>query len=200
MLGLFTSGGWLMYPILVCSVIALGIIGERFWVLRETVITPERLVPEVLSLFKKRNLNNSDLQNIHNQGPLGTVIAKGLTYAESGADIMKLRMEEQGRHVVLMLERYLNALGTIAAVAPLIGLLGTVMGMIQVFAAITVQGTPNVEALAGGISQALLTTAFGLLVAIPSIMFHRHFHRKIDELACRLEQESLKFVESIKLL
>jgi len=112
--------------------------------------------------------------------------------------MMMLRMTEQGRHALHELERFLNSLGTIAAIAPLLGLLGTVTGMIEVFAVITQAGPTNAEALAGGISQALLTTAFGLSVAIPSLIFHRHFHRKIDEFAVVMEQEAAKLSEMFK--
>lgn len=128
--------------------------------------------------------------------PLGLILSRGLQYTEQGISIMRARMEDQGRQIVIELERYLNTLGTIASAAPLLGLLGTILGMIKVFS--VVGGSPDPDSIAAGIAQALLTTAFGLFVAIPSLMFHRYFRRRIDELSMRLEKESQKMVDGLK--
>ncbi|MCS5708984.1 MotA/TolQ/ExbB proton channel family protein [Candidatus Berkiella cookevillensis] len=197
MLVLFQSGGWLMWPLLVCSIISLAIVVERAWTLRETNILPPDLVKSILSELSKKN-QTVHLPNLAYNSPLGIILAVGLKYSENGVSIMRVRMEEQGRQVVMRLEKYLNALGTIASVSPLLGLLGTVMGMINIFTALNLHETANTEVLAGGIAQALLTTAFGLSIAIPSLMFHRHFQRKIDELSVKLENESLLLIDGLK--
>lgn len=198
MFELFLSGGWLMFPILICSIVALAIICERSWTLTRSKIVPEEVLPSLLHNLQNRRLTKRYLSEVASNSPLGSVLTKGLQNLNEGHDLMMLKMAEQGRHCLHELERFLNTLGTIAAIAPLLGLLGTVTGMIEVFAAITLSGPTNAEGLAGGISQALLTTAFGLSVAIPSLMFHRHFNRRIDEFAVVMEQEAAKLSETIK--
>tara|TARA_R110002110_G_scaffold404606_1_gene623207 strand:- start:248152 stop:248778 length:627 start_codon:yes stop_codon:yes gene_type:complete len=196
-LELFQSGGWLMWPLLLCSILALAIVLERLWTLRESKILPQKLVQNILGEFAKKS-RTVHLPNLAYQSPLGSILATGLKYREQGVSTMRARMEEQGRQVVMQLEKYLNALGTIAAIAPLLGLLGTVVGMINVFSVLNLGGASNAEALAGGIAQALLTTAFGLSIAILSLMFHRHFHRKMDELSSKLESESLSLIDGLR--
>lgn len=198
MFELFLSGGWLMFPILICSIIALAIIVERSWTLRKVKIVPENVLPTLLHSLQNRRLNKRMLNEVSENSPIGSVLTMGIRNVNEGFEMMMLRMAEQGRHVLHDLEKFLNTLGTIAAITPLLGLLGTVTGMIEVFAAITQSGPTNAEALAGGISQALLTTAFGLSVAIPSLMFHRHFNRKIDDFAVIMEQEAAKLSETLK--
>lgn len=198
MLELFLSGGILMYPILLCSIIALAIVAERLWTLRRQQITPDKVLPTLLHNYENRQITKQYLSRVSKSSPLGMVLVKGMYSLSYGHEMVMLKMNEQGRHCLHELERYLNTLGTIAAITPLIGLLGTVTGMIEVFNVITQAGPTNPELLAGGISQALLTTAFGLSVAIPSLMFHRHFHRKIDEFAITFEQEAAKLVEYCK--
>ncbi len=198
MLELFMSGGFLMLPILLCSIVALAIIVERSLVLRSSTIAPEEVLPTMLHNLQNGRLDKKQLKIMADKSPLAKVLSKGFHNISEGQDMIMLRMAEQGRHSLHALERYLNTLGTIAAIAPLIGLLGTVTGMIEVFSAITQLGPTDPEILAGGISQALLTTAFGLSVAIPSMMFHRHFHRKIDEFSVTFEQEAAKLSEYIK--
>jgi len=193
---LFLSGGWLMYPLLGCSIIAVAIIAERIWFLQEKKIIPENLVQDLLKRFTFRTGAPIRLTEIASQSPLGLVLARGLQHSEQGITAMRVRMEDQGRQVIVELERYLNTLGTIAAAAPLLGLLGTVLGMIQIFA--VMGGSPEPQALAGGIAQALLTTAFGLFVAIPSLMFYRYFRRRIDEFASKLEKEAQKLIDGLK--
>ena len=165
MIDIFLAGGWLMYPLLVCSIIALTIIIERAWVLRAKKIAPPELVTSILKRLTNRAGPALKLTELASESPLGLILSRGLQNSEQGISIMRTRMEDQGRQILVELERYLNTLGTIAAAAPLLGLLGTVLGMIEIFSVLG--GDLNPEGLAGGIAQALLTTAFGLFVAIP---------------------------------
>ena len=197
MLELVKAGGWLMIPILACSVIAMAIIIERFWTLRARRIAPENLVVQVWQWARGGELNETRLRALRLGSPLGRILAAGLANRHRNREEMKESIEDTGRHVVHDLERYLNALGTIAAVTPLLGLLGTVIGMIKVFAVITTQGVGDPAILAGGISEALMTTAAGLTVAIPSLLFHRYFRGRVDELVITMEQEALKLVEAL---
>lgn len=199
MLDTFLSGGWIMWPLLACSILSLAIILERSWVLKYSKIAPKDTVQRVLHAIANRDHDNFRVNDLANQSPLGNMLAKGLQHSEQGLSVMRQRMEEQGRQIMTGLERHINALGTIAAITPLLGLLGTVLGMIQVFTVIT-SGSTESEALAGGIAQALLTTAFGLGIAIPSLMFHRYFERRLDELAIDMEREATKLVEGLKIM
>jgi biopolymer transport protein ExbB len=189
------AGGWLMWPIILCSVIALAISGERFWSLQTKRIAPKHLVAQVWHWHKQDNLGDAHINALRASSPLGRILAAGLANREHPRDIMKEVIEDTGRQVVHELERYLNTLGTIASITPLLGLLGTVIGMIKVFTAITAQGVGNPGVLAGGISEALITTAAGLSVAIPSLMFYRYFRGRVDELVLRMEEEALKLIE-----
>ena len=189
------AGGWLMLPILLCSVIALAIVGERFWSLQQKRINPATLVSQVWQWYKSDTLTDENIQALANNSPLGRVLAAGLVNRHHPREIMKESIEDTGRQVVVELERYLNTLGTIASITPLLGLLGTVIGMIKVFAAITAHGVGNPSVLAGGISEALITTAAGLSVAIPSLIFYRYFRGKVDELVIKMEEEALKIVD-----
>jgi len=189
------AGGWLMLPILLCSVIALAIVGERFWSLQQKRINPATLVSQAWQWYNSDNLTDQNIEALANTSPLGRVLAAGLVNRHHPREIMKESIEDTGRQVVVELERYLNTLGTIASITPLLGLLGTVIGMIKVFAAITSHGVGNPSVLAGGISEALITTATGLSVAIPSLIFYRYFRGKVDELVIKMEEESLKIVD-----
>ena len=189
------AGGWLMLPILLCSVIALAIIGERFWSLQKKRINPVTLVSQVWQWYKSDNLTDQNIEALAKTSPLGRVLAAGLVNRHHPREIMKESIEDTGRQVVVELERYLNTLGTIASITPLLGLLGTVIGMIKVFAAITAHGVGDPSVLAGGISVALITTAAGLSVAIPSLIFYRYFRGKVDELVIKMEEEALKIVD-----
>jgi biopolymer transport protein ExbB len=189
------AGGWLMLPIMLCSVIALAIVGERFWSLQSKRINPATLVNQVWQWYKSDNLTDHNIEALASSSPLGRVLAAGLVNRHHPREIMKESIEDTGRQVVVELERYLNTLGTIASITPLLGLLGTVIGMIKVFAAITAHGVGNPSVLAGGISEALITTAAGLSVAIPSLIFYRYFRGKVDELVIKMEEESLKIVD-----
>ena len=195
MLELLQAGGWVMLAIIFCSIVSLGIIIERFWTLRPGRVAPRHLLAQVWSWVKHNQLNKSNLKTLKDSSPLGEILAMGLINHHYGRDTMKESIEETGRKVVIELEKFLNPLGTVANIAPLLGLLGTVLGMIKVFTVITTQGVGNAAALAEGISEALLTTAAGLCVAIPSLIFHRHFERRIAELVIGMEQEALKMVE-----
>lgn len=195
MLELIKTGGLLMWPIILCSIIAMAIVAERFWSLREMKIVPKNLVARVWQWQKVGHLDKKRIQNLRGSSPLGMVLAAGLVNRNHSREIMKESIEETGRHVAHDLERFLNTLGTIASISPLLGLLGTVIGMIKVFTVITAQGVGDPSILSEGISEALLTTAAGLSVAIPSLMFHRYFRGKIDGLIIIMEQEALKMVE-----
>ncbi len=184
-----------MVPILLCSVVAMAIVVERFWTLQAGKIVPGGLVMQVWEWARADELDDARIRTIQSGSPLGRVLAAGLANRRAEREIMKEAIEEVGRHVVHDLERYLNALGTVALITPLLGLLGTVIGMIKVFTVITVQGVGNPEVLADGISQALITTATGISVAIPALLFYRYFQRRVDELVITMEQEALKMVE-----
>jgi biopolymer transport protein ExbB len=191
------AGGWVMVPILLCSVVAFAIIAERFWTLQKKKIIPPNLVAGVWQQFRKQTFDQESLKRLKKGSALGRVLAAGLVNLQHDREIMKDAIEETGRHVVHEMERYLNALGTIASITPLLGLLGTVIGMIKVFNTITTSGVGNASLLAGGISEALITTAAGLVVAIPTLIFYRYFRRLIDEYVIRMEEEALKLVEVI---
>lgn len=195
MFDLIKSGGWLMLPIILCSIGAMAIIGERFWSLRKSKILPPDLVPQVWKLSREGKLDASALRSLKMSSPLGAVLAAGIANSKHGREIMRTSIEEVGRQIVHDLERFLNTLGTIAAVTPLLGLLGTVVGMIKVFSAIMMQGVGDPSVLAGGISEALITTAAGLTVAIPSLIFHRYFERLVDEYVLNMEEEALRLID-----
>lgn len=189
------SGGWLMIPIIACSAIAMAIIVERFWALRKKQVIPKHLVAQVWHWEKNNQLNDDKVMELRKGSPLGRVLASGISNRLFDREIMKESIEETGRHVVHEMERFMNTLGTIAAITPLLGLLGTVIGMIQVFSDLMINGAGDVSSLAGGISTALITTAAGLLVAIPSLGFYRYFRGRIDELVVVMEQEAIKLIE-----
>jgi len=192
-----TAGGWLMLPILLCSIAALGICIERLITLNADKISPPHLLAKVWTQLKNNEMDAPKLRTLRASSPLGQILAAGLGNAHLGREVMKESIQEAASHVVHGLERYLNALGTIAAVTPLLGLLGTVVGMIKVFTEIMAQGTGNASVLAGGISEALITTAAGLSVAIPSLIMHRYFVGRIDAIVISLEQETIKLVDAL---
>ena len=180
MLELVTAGGWLMVFILLSSVVAAAICIERLYTLNPKKIAPPHLLASVWKQLKAGEMDANRLRILRQSSPLGRILAAGLGNAYHGRDVMRESIQEAASHVIHELERYLNTLGTIAAVAPLLGLLGTVVGMIKVFAEIMAQGTGNASALAGGISEALITTAAGLSVAIPALVMHRYLTARID--------------------
>ncbi len=195
MFELVKAGGWLMVPILACSVIAMGIILERLWAYRQKRVLPRNLVAQVWNLHRNNQLSHAHVAAIKEGSPLGRVLAAGLVNRHHSREIMKESIEEVGHQVIHELERYLNTLGTIASITPLLGLLGTVIGMIKVFTAITTAGVGDPGVLAGGISEALITTAAGLSVAIPAVIFHRYLTGKVNMLVLGMEEEALKMVE-----
>ncbi|BFM07454.1 MotA/TolQ/ExbB proton channel family protein [Halioxenophilus aromaticivorans] len=197
MFEIIAAGGWLMLPILLCSLAVVGVSLERFWTLNPDKIAPKNLLGEVWNNIRAKQLDVESLKQLKQGSALGTILAAGISNSRHGRDVMKDSIEEAASSVVHDMERYLSVLGTIAAVTPLLGLLGTVFGMIEVFTAIMVQGTGNTGALAGGISQALITTAAGLCVAIPAMIAHRFFQRRVDSLVVTMEQEAVKLVDAI---
>jgi biopolymer transport protein ExbB len=192
---LVKSGGWLMLPIILCSIISISIIAERFWSLRREKVLPNHLVANVWNSIKQDNMNRADIEAISKESALGQILSAGLLNRSESRERIKECIEERGREVVHDLERFLNTLGTIASISPLLGLLGTVIGMISVFAAITQHGVGDPGALAGGISQAMITTAAGLTVAIFSLVFYRYFRRKVDGIVVIMEREAIKMVD-----
>lgn len=197
MLELVTAGGWLMVFILLSSVVAAAICIERLYTLNPKKIAPPHLLASVWKQLKAGEMDANRLRILRQSSPLGRILAAGLGNAYHGRDVMRESIQEAASHVIHELERYLNTLGTIAAVAPLLGLLGTVVGMIKVFAEIMAQGTGNASALAGGISEALITTAAGLSVAIPALVMHRYLTGRIDSIVIELEQETIKLVDAL---
>jgi len=198
LLELMSAGGWLMVPIVACSIIATAVVMERAWMLRRSRIMPANLVTRIWEWHRASQLTPERIAEIRAASPLGRILAAGLINRNHSREIMKEAIEDTGRQVVAELERFLNTLGTIASVAPLLGLLGTVLGMIDVFAVIMDAGVGNAAMLAGGISTALITTAAGLSVAIPALMFHRFFDNKVARLALDMEEQSLRLVEVMK--
>jgi len=190
------AGGWLMFPIIAGSIIAFAIILERFWALQKKKVIPAHLVATIWHWVKEGQLERSKIEDISKQSALGKILAAGLNNRHLDRERIKESIEEAGRQVVHDMERFLNTLGTIASISPLLGLLGTVVGMIKVFTAITSSGGVGSAApLAGGISQALVTTAAGLTVAIIALIFYRYFRGRVDELVVKMEEEAIKMVD-----
>lgn len=199
MFELFRAGGPLMWIILICSLVALTIIFERLLTLRKSRVAPANLRDQIIDLVQNSRITADKIEVVESHSPLGRVFAAGLRHASLGAEDMKEALEDAGKQVVHNLGRYLNTLGTIASIAPLIGLLGTVIGMIKVFTAITANGVGDPTVLSGGISEALITTAAGLSVGIPCLMFYRYFRSRITELTVILEDNALAMVDAVKM-
>lgn len=197
MLEIIIAGGWLMVPIILCSIAVLGIAVERYWTLSPTRIAPRHLLAQVWGWIKNNQLDGAKIRELKRSSELGKILAAGLSNSRSGREVMKDSIEEAASQVIHDMERYLGAMGTIAAVTPLLGLLGTVVGMIKVFTDIMLEGTGNAGVLAGGISEALITTAAGLSVAIPAMVLHRFFQRRVDTLVVTMEQDAVKLVDAL---
>lgn len=197
MFELVKQGGWLMLPIIFCSVVALAISIERLIALNPNKIAPKNLLAEVWTWIKNSQIDSEKLKVLKQASPLGQILAAGISNSRNGREVMKESIEEAAAQVVHEMQHYLSTLGTIAAVTPLLGLLGTVIGMIKVFSEIMVQGTGNASVLAGGISEALITTASGLAVAIPALIMHRFFERRIQSIVITLEREAVKLVDAL---
>ena len=196
MLSLIQAAGWPIWPIIVASVVALGIIGERMWTLRLVVVAPKELLPKVLNEYRRNGVSPEFLTRLQLHSPLGKILAAGLKNVKSTREVMKESIEESGRVVAHDLSRYLTTLGTIAALSPLMGLFGTLVGMIEIFGSNSPTGS-NPAQLAYGISVALYNAAFGSLVAIPSMIFYRHFRAKVDDFVIEMELQALKLVEIV---
>jgi len=187
-----------MLPLLACSVLAAAIILERLWSLQEKRVLPQNLSAKVWDWVARNELNDAHIETLRDSSALGEVLAAALANRQRDLDTIKERVQDTGRHVVHELERFINTLGTIAAISPLLGLLGTVVGMIKVFAAITTHGVGDPTVLAGGISEALITTAAGLTVAIPALIGYRYLRSRIDSLVVQMEKEAIKLVDRIR--
>jgi biopolymer transport protein ExbB len=191
---LIEAAGWPIWPLIIASVIALTLILERLWSLRQDAVAPAGLVDQVLGEFRQHGATAELLARTAQRGPLGRILAAGLANVKSPRPVMKEAIEEVGRVVTHELERFLTTLGTIAAMSPLLGLFGTVIGMIEIFGSQTASASNPIQ-LAHGISIALYNTAMGLIVAIPSMIFYRYFRGKIDALVVEMEQQAIKLVD-----
>lgn len=191
------AAGWPIWLLILASVIAAALVAERLVTLRAKKITPSWLFNEVVMEFKRGGINDEMLSRLEIGSPLGRVFAAGLKNIKNPSAVIKEAVEEAGRASVHELERFLTTLGTIASISPLLGLFGTIVGMIEIFSVQNTAGNAPV-ALAHGIAIALYNTAFGLMVAIPSMIFYRHFRAKIDGLAIEMEQQAIKLIEIIE--
>ena len=196
MFAIIEAAGWPIWPLILASVVALAIIGERLWSLRASAVAPRDLLAQTINEFRQHGVTEPLVDRLRAGSPLGQVLAAGLRNMKSTPQVMKEAIEDTGRSVAHELERFLNSLGTIASLGPLLGLLGTVIGMIEIFGSQTPQGS-NPVVLAHGISIALYNTAMGLIVAIPSLIFHRYFRAKVDDYLVEMESQSLKLVEIV---
>lgn len=197
MFEIIVSGGIMMIPIILSSIIAIAIIIERFWSLNAERIVPRNTLADVWTKISHNQLDAAQLRELRMSSPLGQILAAGLVNAKAGRAIMIESIELAASHVVHDLERYLNVLGAIGSIGPLLGLLGTVFGMMQIFNETMIKGAGDVKEVAGGIAVALITTAAGLIVAIPSVFCHRMFVRKVESLVVELERESIKLVDAL---
>jgi biopolymer transport protein ExbB len=188
-LEILMAGGWAMVPIVICSAVALAIILERFWSLRRSAVIPAGLGDEVREWARARKIDPEHLKVLSATSPLGELLAAALSVRNRPREIIKERVEDTGRHVVHRLERFLNTLGTIALIGPLLGLLGTVFGLIKMFFAVMISGVGDPMKMAGGIGEALVCTAAGLCVAIPAYVFHRYFRGRVADLVVEMERQ-----------
>ncbi len=194
MFSIIQAAGWPIWPLLFASVIAVALIIERAAALRRSKIVPTGLLQSAVAEYRQSGVSDAQLARLESHSPLGRVLAAGMRNAKSSREIMKESIEEAGRGVAHELERFLTTLGTIATIAPLMGLFGTIVGMIEIFGASTAAGS-NPQALAHGISVALYNTGFGLIIAIPAMIFYRHFRAQVDGFLVEMEQEAVKLVE-----
>ena len=198
MLEIIKAGGWLMAPIILCSILSLTIIAERAWALRRKNVVPGDLGEQVRDWASRHELDRRHIEQLRDGSSLGRVLSAGLVNRHRSRHLIKEAIEDTGRHVVHELERFLNTLGTIAGISPLLGLLGTVIGMIKVFSSIMVHGVGDANQLAGGISEALITTAAGLTVAIPSFFFYRYYKGKVEAYVVSMEEQAVNLIEAIE--
>jgi biopolymer transport protein ExbB len=193
-LEIIKAAGWPIYPLLVCSIIALALIIERAVALRRPKVIPGNLLAEVLGLYRNKQIDANAINKLEGNSPLGRVLAAGLRNDKSSRYVMKEAIEEAGAGVTHELSRFISALGTIASIAPLMGLFGTVVGMIEIFGSTNAQGT-NPAQLAHGISVALYNTGFGLVIAIPAMIFYRYFRSKVEGYVVDMEQAAIKLLD-----
>jgi biopolymer transport protein ExbB len=191
------AGGPFMVPIILCSIISAGILLERLWTLQRKRVLPQELIKRVTDLTDKNQVTPKVIEALEKNSPLGRVLAAALANRDRGREIMMERVEDTGRHVIHELERFLNSLGTIASISPLLGLLGTVTGIIRAFNAVMLGGMGDPRLLAGGISEALITTAGGLAVAIPSFIAYRYLRGKVEGIVVDMEKIAVKFADSL---
>ncbi len=196
MLAIVEAAGWPIWFLILASIIAVGLIVERSISLRTTRVAPPALLDEVIKELKQRGVSDGMLARLAESSPLGRIFAAGLKNIKSTPEVMKESIEEAGRAVTHELERFLTTLGTIASLSPLLGLFGTVVGMIEIFGSQTAAGN-SPAMLAHGISVALYNTAFGLIVAMPSMIAYRHFRAQVDSLTVEMEQQAIKLVEIV---
>jgi biopolymer transport protein ExbB len=196
-LAIIEAAGWPIWPIIAASIVALGIIGERAWSLRSAAVVPRELLAETLNEFRAKGVTPDLLSRLSQGSPLARVFAAGLRHVRSPREVMRDAVEEAGRAAARDLDRFLTTLGTIATMAPLLGLLGTIIGMIEIFGAQSPTGMANPAQLARGISVALYNAAFGIIVAVPSLIFYRHFRAKADDLVTDMELQAVKLVEVV---
>ena len=194
MWSIIQAAGWPIWPLIIASIVALALIFERLWSLRSSVVAPPGLVDRVLAEFRETGATPELLAKTASQGPLGRILAAGLANVKAPRPVMREAIEEVGRVVTHDLERFLTTLGTIAAMSPLLVLLGTVIGMIEIFGSQTAAGSNPIQ-LAHGISIALYNTAMGIIVAVPALIFYRHFRATVDSLVVEMEQQAIKLVD-----
>jgi biopolymer transport protein ExbB len=195
-LAIIEAAGWPIWPLILASVIAVAIIIERAYSLRTQEVAPANLLQETIQIYRERGVSQEWLTRLADTSPMGRIFATALKNAHCSREVMKESIEESGRAVTHDLDRFLTSLGTIASMAPLLGLFGTVIGMIEIFGSQTATGT-NPGQLAHGISIALYNTAFGLIVAIPAMIFYRFFRGKVESLVVDMEQQAIKLVEIV---
>ena len=196
MFAIIEAAGWPIWPLLLCSVIALAIIGERWWSLRQNAVMPRNLLGQVVQEYRQNGITSQLLTRLYDNSPLGVIFAAGLKNVKMSPAVMRESIEEAGRLVAIELDRFLTSLGTIAAIAPLLGLFGTVIGMIEIFGSQGPKGSDPLM-LAHGISIALYNTAFGLVVAVPSMIFYRYFRAKVDAMLVDMELQAIKLTEIV---
>lgn len=197
MFEIIVAGGWVMIPILGCSVVAAVIAIERFLALRAERVAPTQLLNQVWHWVQEEGITRERLEELRGSSPLGQILSAALGSADQGREVVKDRVEDAAVQVVHGLERYVGVLGTIASIAPLLGLLGTVLGMMRAFSVIMLHGSGSASLLAGGISEALVTTAAGLMVAVPALICHRFFERRIDTLAVDMQDRTVRLVDAL---
>jgi biopolymer transport protein ExbB len=197
LLHIIEAAGWPIWPLILCSIITLGIIGERFYSLRKDFVAPHDLLPKVVQEYRQKGVSADMLNRLAQTAMLGRIFEAALKEAASSREIMKDSIEEAGRAAAHELDRFLTTLGTIATMAPLLGLLGTIIGMIDIFGSQGPTGMANPGQLAHGISIALYNAAFGIIVAVPSLVFYRHFRARADSLVVEMEIQAIKLVEII---